>query len=136
MKTCPICHAQCFDDMEVCYGCMHRFTDDDSASGGHPAAASEQGSERRRRPARELDIPVIGQAEGELADAQPVRRSPAADNQVTARIEAVKEPRHARGRTDGRSGETINRILDPFGAAGYQLVISLQPVPQRETARS
>ncbi len=25
MKYCPICHAVCFDDMEVCYGCMHRF---------------------------------------------------------------------------------------------------------------
>ncbi len=25
MKECPICHGTCFDDMEVCYGCMHRF---------------------------------------------------------------------------------------------------------------
>ena len=25
MKTCPICKARCFDDMEICYGCMHRF---------------------------------------------------------------------------------------------------------------
>ena len=25
MKVCPICKARCFDDMEVCYGCMHRF---------------------------------------------------------------------------------------------------------------
>lgn len=28
MKTCPVCKAQCFDDMEVCYGCLHRFADD------------------------------------------------------------------------------------------------------------
>lgn len=27
MKTCPICKARCFDDMELCYGCMHRFED-------------------------------------------------------------------------------------------------------------
>lgn len=26
MKTCPICHARCFDDMETCYGCLHRFS--------------------------------------------------------------------------------------------------------------
>lgn len=25
MKTCPVCQATCFDDMDVCYGCMHRF---------------------------------------------------------------------------------------------------------------
>lgn len=25
MKTCPICKARCFEDMEICYGCMHRF---------------------------------------------------------------------------------------------------------------
>lgn len=25
MKTCPVCGARCFDDMDVCYGCMHRF---------------------------------------------------------------------------------------------------------------
>jgi hypothetical protein len=25
MKTCPFCQSLTFDDMEVCYGCMHRF---------------------------------------------------------------------------------------------------------------
>lgn len=25
MKVCPVCKAACFDDMEVCYGCLHRF---------------------------------------------------------------------------------------------------------------
>ena len=31
MKTCPVCHATAFDDAEICYGCMHRFSDDDPA---------------------------------------------------------------------------------------------------------
>lgn len=26
MKTCPICKAKCFNDMEICYGCMYNFT--------------------------------------------------------------------------------------------------------------
>lgn len=26
MKTCPVCQATLFDDMNVCYGCMHEFT--------------------------------------------------------------------------------------------------------------
>lgn len=25
MKTCPVCKARCFDDMEICYGCLYRF---------------------------------------------------------------------------------------------------------------
>lgn len=25
MKECPICKAQCFSDMTVCFGCMHIF---------------------------------------------------------------------------------------------------------------
>lgn len=25
MKICPICKARCFDDMEICFGCMHQF---------------------------------------------------------------------------------------------------------------
>lgn len=29
MKTCPICKAGAFDDAEVCYGCLHRFSQRD-----------------------------------------------------------------------------------------------------------
>lgn len=25
MKTCPVCHAQSFDDMSICYNCLHQF---------------------------------------------------------------------------------------------------------------
>lgn len=25
MKICPICKARCFDDMDICYGCMYHF---------------------------------------------------------------------------------------------------------------
>ena len=28
MKTCPICNANTFDDMDVCYGCMFEFKND------------------------------------------------------------------------------------------------------------
>ena len=26
MKTCPVCKATVFDDMDVCYGCLYRFS--------------------------------------------------------------------------------------------------------------
>lgn len=28
MKTCPVCGARAFDDAEVCYGCLYRFSDE------------------------------------------------------------------------------------------------------------
>ena len=30
MKVCPVCKAKAFDDAEVCYGCLHRFTAQDA----------------------------------------------------------------------------------------------------------
>lgn len=28
MKVCPVCKSRCFDDMDVCYGCLHKFNDE------------------------------------------------------------------------------------------------------------
>ncbi len=30
MKICPVCKAGAFDDAQVCYGCMHKFTPQDA----------------------------------------------------------------------------------------------------------
>lgn len=30
MKICPVCKSRCFDDMDTCYGCMHKFKDEKS----------------------------------------------------------------------------------------------------------
>lgn len=32
MKSCPVCKATTFDDMEICFGCLHRFGEKDDAS--------------------------------------------------------------------------------------------------------
>lgn len=31
VKECPVCHAWCFSDMDVCYGCLYDFTKEQSA---------------------------------------------------------------------------------------------------------
>ena len=28
IKECPVCHAWCFSDMDICYGCLHDFSKD------------------------------------------------------------------------------------------------------------
>lgn len=43
MKTCPVCRSLCFDDMPVCYGCMHNFDRDGSCMGGHSDSAASSG---------------------------------------------------------------------------------------------
>lgn len=30
IKECPVCHARCFADMEVCYGCLHSFAEEEN----------------------------------------------------------------------------------------------------------
>ncbi len=46
MKSCPVCQASCFDDMEVCYACMHRFAAHVTQEGPRPdhAGKGEDGS--------------------------------------------------------------------------------------------
>lgn len=41
MKECPVCSAVTFDDMDVCYGCLHRFDEADAAVAPVPAAKKE-----------------------------------------------------------------------------------------------
>lgn len=61
MKTCPVCQATLFDDMDVCYGCMHEF------GPGEPTQLP-MASPREPNPASEAAPPIP------LA-AQPVEES-------------------------------------------------------------
>ncbi|WP_283169748.1 hypothetical protein [Curtanaerobium respiraculi] len=45
MKICPVCKARCFDDMDVCFGCMHRFDDDEETGQGEPTGPGVPSSE-------------------------------------------------------------------------------------------
>lgn len=54
VKTCPVCKTKLFEDMDTCFGCMHRFdTDVDSGARQrddvegetpHPTASKEAGN--------------------------------------------------------------------------------------------
>lgn len=56
MKTCPICKARCFDDMEICYGCLHRFD-------ARPQAPASVSAASRQSEPRFEDIQVTEQLE-------------------------------------------------------------------------
>lgn len=41
-KTCPICGATCFADMDVCFGCLHHFESGDPIMDKAPSNAQER----------------------------------------------------------------------------------------------
>lgn len=52
LKECPVCHARCFEDMDVCYGCLHSFERGPSRSPDEerqPAASASCGCGTARR---------------------------------------------------------------------------------------
>lgn len=59
MKTCPVCQATLFDDMDVCYGCMHEFTsnpDEREASKEAPLQAQKDAAPTLRVPLLEPQL--------------------------------------------------------------------------------
>lgn len=36
VKTCPVCGARCFSDMDTCYNCLHSFVHDEAKPEGAP----------------------------------------------------------------------------------------------------
>ncbi len=41
LKKCPVCGSSCFSDMDVCYGCLHRFGSDEARIEVEPRLSSE-----------------------------------------------------------------------------------------------
>ena len=101
MKTCPICKARCFDDMETCYGCMHRFADDE-------AVADE-----------------LGQSMGPVHDVPAHDDADRAD--VLSEVSAKAEPSRAAARRETPrvfgavdSDEDAREYVAPTAAAGLR----------------
>lgn len=98
MKICPICNARCFDDMDTCFGCMHRFN---VASHDDPFEVSE----------KELKIPL-----------PHIHQSTQSKNN-----ERRNQPRHAAPiKVDITSVQEKDQ--NPVIQAKYQLVISLEQI--------
>ena len=108
MKECPVCGARCFDDMEVCYGCLHDFSREDTSPIGQAVPSScDQEIEEAVMPSQ-----VSGRARqsgGSVARAEQAR-SPQRQTHIVVPLEGSGEP--------------------PVISQGFRLVISLEAVPQ------
>ena len=99
MKNCPVCKARCFDDMEICYGCMHRF-EQEEGNGDVPIG-------KEAAPAGQ----VVEQVATEQASADAAAMSPgtvaASAGMVDAQMDATSAP----------AGVKANVATPPNGSA-------------------
>lgn len=140
MKVCPVCGSRCFDDMEVCYGCLHDFTREDTSPAGQalaspcegeveeavmpaarsshsPSAAASCAPVANEMPSMPSRVPLIAE--------QPTTQLPR-DGSLGGGVARIAQSRVRRGNThivvplDGCGGE-------PALAQGFRLVISVEP---------
>ena len=105
MRVCPVCHARAFDDAEVCYGCMHRF------SGKEPAAAPMPGNAHK------------GGAVGPLSQEMQLRaQAPSSGVNVASWADARQE-----ALVKERSAEQLQRPLSVDGVSGIEQCLDGEP---------
>lgn len=105
MKVCPVCKARCFDDMEVCYGCLHRFAKKPGAEAAHEArqevVRKEDREEQLRTDSKPERFPVVfGRAGEELLDGREVSRERAEEScsfEQDFLVLRIEMPRNVRG---------------------------------------
>lgn len=107
MKACPICSAQAFDDAEVCYGCLHRFTD---AAQGCPAAASRESDRSASAPAAAPPISAAGPV--------PVASASGGDARLPVEAGSTRAPAHP-----APSKEALECAAEPGACQGAWAVM-------------
>lgn len=105
MRVCPVCHARAFDDAEVCYGCMHRF------SGKEPAAAPMPGNAHK------------GEVVGSLSQETQMRAQTAISGANAASWTDARQAASVKG----RSAEQLQQPLPDDGVSGIEQRLDGEP---------
>lgn len=111
MKTCPRCQSITFDDMEVCYGCLHRFKAEEP-----PAAVAEESTLLESMP-----YPIPAEL-SELPDGTVL-------NEVSGKNDALATPGEV-ARHLGASIEESLAALADFAEAEPELAESPRKLPE------
>ena len=144
MKVCPVCGSRCFDDMEVCYGCLHDFTREDTTPAGQTVASScEAEVEEAVLPAS----PASGFAAGAAPAGFVAGRGAEAAPSMPSQVPLIAEQPTTRIPCKTFSGGSVARVAQGHGARpqthivvpidgcggspalaqGFRLVISVEP---------
>ncbi|WP_297153391.1 hypothetical protein [uncultured Ellagibacter sp.] len=100
MKVCPVCKARVFDDMDTCYGCLHRFESSAAQDAGESGFDPEEPPDYQEAACK----PLAAKGESKSARPRDVRQE---DN-----VEASPIAR-----------DLVLHIAVPKGAAGVRVSV-------------
>jgi hypothetical protein len=153
MKTCPVCNARCFDDMNICYGCLYRFDLRNANSAVVPAVAEEVNPDEPTVPFPAVsgdDHPCAGDRcrSTQVCDEAPDGLGPVAsgvEDSVATRADAVLTDSDSTVYVSAGETRTPLTLNIPCGSSGrlpdgegYRLVLDVrfEPLPSRTGAFS
>lgn len=74
VKTCPVCGARCFSDMDTCYNCLHSFVHDETKPEEVPLSRNGRFTtlayDTERRPALDSKLPRGEEGASELRNCE------------------------------------------------------------------
>lgn len=115
MKTCPICKARCFDDMEICYGCMHPF--DSEENSGEKRADAVDPIEKPQAPGNRFNEEPETRLPEDAVKAKPSRR----DSPCVFGALDEAEPLWREERVEGEVDSAVARFVGNISGAIAQL---------------
>jgi hypothetical protein len=140
MKTCPVCKSQVFDDMPVCFGCMHRFDEggEQATSAAHVPDVAYKGAEpASSTPGNRTAGPVPTGAGAEGGPSAPLATpvsAAAGDTFVSPAPSAPAEGGQSVAHENAAGGGAVPAaayvpLSFDAGVARFQLVVRLEPLP-------
>lgn len=135
MKVCPVCKATSFKDMDVCFGCMHRFgepEESDFERGGNTSGDDA--------PVLAVEAPVLRES-GSATDAAPdgggLSQAPDPSGALSgfaaegsgAKTPSPSGPRPPVVAESGMVAASVAEepVVLPAAGGGFDLVISIRP---------
>lgn len=120
MKVCPVCKATSFKDMDVCFGCMHRFGEPDESDFERGDGAPVPG----------VEAPALRES-GSATDAAPDEGvlSESGAEGTGAKMASPLSSRPAAGAGSGMVAASVSEepVVLPVTGGGFDLVIRIRP---------
>ncbi|MGN0301807.1 MAG: hypothetical protein ACI4BI_02920 [Anaerotardibacter sp.] len=113
MKECPICRELCFDDMEICFGCLHRFSSDEEV------LRFREGEEKKVR---------NNKAKSSLEDSTPVKNSPVKNSLPEISTEKQSDNESENEGEDKSSNKNEDQNLRKMICNGFEIVVQIKPL--------
>ena len=130
MKVCPVCNATSFKDMDVCFGCMHRFGEPEESDferdGDHPVLVA--GHSVLRETGAVTDTAPDGDGFSQEPGTSSVLSGSSSEG-AGAKMASPLGSRLSAGVGSGMVAASVAEepVVLPVAGGGFDLVISIRP---------